>query len=71
MIKIGFPNQLKKESSVKSLEKSPLKSTDKSNTTAVRIGTEYYEILRTQAFNEKTSVRRLIDEILAEKLDKK
>lgn len=66
----GYSEEIKNESNIKPPEKSHLKSEEKSNTTAVRIGSEYYEILRTQAFNEKTSVRKLIDEILAEKLTK-
>lgn len=65
-----FSEEIKKESNVKPPEKNYLKSEEKSNTTAVRISTEYYEILRQKAFNEKTSVRQLVDEILAEKLDK-
>ena len=57
MIKIGSPEQIKREKNVKPSKNKPLKS-EGNLTTAVRISTHYYEVLREKAFLEKTSVRQ-------------
>ena len=68
MIQIGFSDQVKNDINVKPSKNKHQKS-EENITTAVRISTQYYEVLRERAFLEKTSVRQLVDDRLAEKLD--
>lgn len=44
---------------------------NKSSSEVIRISTDNYELLRNQAFIQRTTIRKLADEILAHELKKK
>ncbi len=38
-------------------------------TTAIRVSSDVYELLRSRAFHERTTIREIADEILTKELD--
>lgn len=49
--------------------KKETKDTNQSGTTAIRISSNLYELLREKAFYERTTIRKVADDILDEALN--
>lgn len=50
-------------------ENKSRKNTELSGTTAIRISTDLYELLREKAFYNRTTIRQIADDILGEALN--